>query len=559
MNVPQTASLVLGSLGILRIDHLAVTTDDLPRVVAEYLALPGARLVRGPGENVRQGVRFAFVQVNDGLSVEILAPLGSGDSPIGRHLAQGGGVYHLCYAVADLDQALLAAKKHGARIVAPPVPDIAFDQRRIVFLLHAKLGLLELVEADPIEIAASAGKPQPLPEAPPTNSQKADSATLDEIVCSLLPGMDTADLPDSGLDYTPGWDSLTQLRIIMAIESAFGISISSTALERLTTYRRLQDYLRGESGTSRIVAGGARPLQQPIAGRSSRQASRSPNRLLQANLLSALAPYYGKPVLTHCDVIRAAAFISRENLQVGEVLMAHTALLDSLPVKLFVCAFNYQFPKTRNIDLRSAPVQVGSLNQHMLEHWAGWRTTDPVFSWLTRAPEEAIDAAEGKTTVAFGGRSAFAAAVAGKGALLLYGTGVEILTLVHHAEWLAGGVPYRYNKLFAGTLVDWNGEHRSIDYLLHVRPWERYLDYDWAGIEQLLIDAGVIHHIVPAVPVCGFLLDAAGAVAALTEAIKYAPLCLLDAASREWVEPELSRLGRRFELADFESAAQREK
>jgi hypothetical protein len=257
--------------------------------------------------------------------------------------------------------------------------------------------------------------------------------------------------------------------------------------------RRLQDYLRRECGTSGTVANGVRSYQQqPIARRFGREASRTPDRLLQANLLAELVPYYGKPVLAHCDVIRAAAFVSQEILQVGEFLEAHMVWLDSLPVKLLVAAFNYQFTKTRSIVLRTAPIEVGLLNQHMLEHWAGWRTADPVFSWLTRAPEPTIDAAEGETTVAFGGSSAFAACVAGKGAVLFYGTSVDALTLIYHAEWRAGGVPYRYNKQFAGTLIDWNDEHRPIDYLLHVRPWGQHLSYDWASIERRLIDSGVL-------------------------------------------------------------------
>ena len=91
-----------------------------------------------------------------------------------------------------------------------------------------------------------------------TNSQDVDSARLDEIACSLLSGMDTKDLPDSGLDNTPGCGSMTELRIIMAIKYCFGISILTTVLEQLTTCQRLQDFLRPESGTARTVASGGR-------------------------------------------------------------------------------------------------------------------------------------------------------------------------------------------------------------------------------------------------------------------------------------------------------------
>jgi len=385
------------------------------------------------------------------------------------------------------------------------------------------------------------------------NAPEAHLARLRELLGSLL-DLDLATLPESGLDRTPHWDSLMQLRIIMAVESAFGISIPSSALEQLTTYPALEEFLLRARFAPATSVSRTGPLHSPVARCSNRQVSRSNDQLLQANVLSALKPYYGRPVLVHCDALAAAAFVGRENLPGTGILAAHAAWLDRLPVKLRISAFHYQFPRSGRIDLRTAPVEVGSLNQYMLEHWAGWRTTDPIFSWLVRTAEPAVDAWDGNHLVAFGERSAFAESVAQQGAVLLYGTGARSLTLIHHAEWRAGGVPYRYQKRFVGNLVDWNGNRRNIDYLLHVRPWDCSLDYDWAGIAQTLITAGAMRPLVPHAPRCGYLVDASGAVAALTQSIQCDPLCLLDRASRAWVEPALSKLGRAFELADFETA-----
>ncbi|MGL6540776.1 VOC family protein [Aeromonas hydrophila] len=74
--------------------------------------MPGARLWKGPSVNTAQDVRYAFVQVSGGVTFEILAPL-SEKSPIRGHLSRGGGVYHICYAVDDIDIALDIAKKWG--------------------------------------------------------------------------------------------------------------------------------------------------------------------------------------------------------------------------------------------------------------------------------------------------------------------------------------------------------------------------------------------------------------------------------------------------------------
>jgi catechol 2,3-dioxygenase-like lactoylglutathione lyase family enzyme len=143
----MTRSL-LSSCGVVYIDHIAVTTPDFDKTVAEYLSLPGSRLLKGPGNNPTQKVRYAFVLLDRGMVIEILG-VGE-DSPIERHVRQGGGPYHFCYAVEDIDRSVAQARMSGARIVADPAEDVAFDGRRVAFLFHDSLGLFELVEASPV-------------------------------------------------------------------------------------------------------------------------------------------------------------------------------------------------------------------------------------------------------------------------------------------------------------------------------------------------------------------------------------------------------------------------
>ena len=79
--------------------------------------------------------------------VEILSP--EKDSPIAGHVKRGGGPYHFCYAVPDMDAAIDAAQQNSAKVVVAPVPDVAFDGRRVAFLFHEAHGIFELVEAIP--------------------------------------------------------------------------------------------------------------------------------------------------------------------------------------------------------------------------------------------------------------------------------------------------------------------------------------------------------------------------------------------------------------------------
>jgi len=113
----------------------------------EYLSLAGARLLKGPAVNQTQKVKYAFVGLSNGMVIEILSP--EQDSPIAGRVKQGGGPYHFCYAVADLDAAVEVAQDHSSMLIAAPKADVAFDGRRVAFLFHAAHGVLELVEAYP--------------------------------------------------------------------------------------------------------------------------------------------------------------------------------------------------------------------------------------------------------------------------------------------------------------------------------------------------------------------------------------------------------------------------
>jgi catechol 2,3-dioxygenase-like lactoylglutathione lyase family enzyme len=144
----------LAQLGILGVDHVAVTTRHFDQTVADYLSLPGTRIERGPGWNPTQRVDFAFVSLGSGLTVEVLGLRPDVDSPIEEHVRRGGGAYHLCYIVQDIDAALARVKEARGKLVVPPTPDVAFNGRRIAFFMHRAHGLVELVEA-----ATAAGPP----------------------------------------------------------------------------------------------------------------------------------------------------------------------------------------------------------------------------------------------------------------------------------------------------------------------------------------------------------------------------------------------------------------
>lgn len=132
----------------MRLHHVAYVTDDLDRKSAQLSALLGFRATAAPMVDSVQGVRCQFMQTGDNGLVELLEPHGE-KSPVIRHLKKGGGLYHLCFEVDDLEGTLQRLRDTGeAVVVCEPVPAPAIDNRRVAFVVTADRDLIEFLEAE---------------------------------------------------------------------------------------------------------------------------------------------------------------------------------------------------------------------------------------------------------------------------------------------------------------------------------------------------------------------------------------------------------------------------
>ena len=115
------------------INHIGVAVpsieDFLRRNDAVYSGFS-----RGPViVNQTQAIKEMFI--TDGKTVlELLEPLHE-NSPLAGYLKKNpqGGLIHVAFDVDHLESAIERVKKAGGRVVVDPVPDIAFQQRRIAF------------------------------------------------------------------------------------------------------------------------------------------------------------------------------------------------------------------------------------------------------------------------------------------------------------------------------------------------------------------------------------------------------------------------------------------
>jgi methylmalonyl-CoA/ethylmalonyl-CoA epimerase len=93
-----------------------------------------------------QRVKVAFLSIpGSDVQIELVEPAGD-QNPVQAFLGQGGGLHHLCYEVEDCDEMLAVTRQRGGIVVRRPKPAVAFEGRRIAWVLTAEKLLLEFLE-----------------------------------------------------------------------------------------------------------------------------------------------------------------------------------------------------------------------------------------------------------------------------------------------------------------------------------------------------------------------------------------------------------------------------
>lgn len=131
----------------MTLHHVGIAVESIAAAAEQYGRALGITLSTEIIEDEIQRVRVAFALVAPGVFVEFVEPLDA-ESPISRVLKSGGGIYHLCYTVPDLESAVTKVCEAGGRKVSGPSPARAFAGRRLAWVYTANRTLVELVEEE---------------------------------------------------------------------------------------------------------------------------------------------------------------------------------------------------------------------------------------------------------------------------------------------------------------------------------------------------------------------------------------------------------------------------
>lgn len=129
----------------MKFHHIGVACRNIADTVAQYELLgykwDGVEVV-----DSQQDIRITFLESEDKPLMELLAPVDEA-SPVVEILNKNGtSPYHFCYSVVDLDASIKELRALKYLVVSKPKEAVAFGGRRVAFLYHKDMGLIELVE-----------------------------------------------------------------------------------------------------------------------------------------------------------------------------------------------------------------------------------------------------------------------------------------------------------------------------------------------------------------------------------------------------------------------------
>lgn len=253
----------------------------------------------------------------------------------------------------------------------------------------------------------------------------------------------------------------------------------------------------------------------------------------------------------HSDLLKGFQ-VKLRKFNTNDLLEAHIKLLQEIvdPAQLWFPAFNLDYPKTRIHDVINTPSQMGHLSEYFRQNIATWRDEIPMHSCCGTGMAPPLFETENGVCDPWSKNSLWAQLSAAGGYLLFYGAGLDAISFLHYTEKKIG-VPYRFQKLFPGALIDKNGESRSIIGSHIVRPMGYNVHYDWDKLKGDLQQAGIWHELSDRRTRI-LLIPAKELDILWTEKLEKDPLYFLDHNTLAWVKPMLNKLNRPFTQADFE-------
>lgn len=90
-------------------------------------------------------VHICFME-KEGYVIELVSPADENSVVAGLLKKYKNAPYHICYEAASFEEDFQFLTEHGFTAIDSPTPAPAIGGRRVVFLMNASIGMIELLE-----------------------------------------------------------------------------------------------------------------------------------------------------------------------------------------------------------------------------------------------------------------------------------------------------------------------------------------------------------------------------------------------------------------------------
>ena len=356
-------------------------------------------------------------------------------------------------------QNFLAPFKVPSRIhIVDAIPKTASGklQRRIVAERFSDRGRADT--------SPSPGRAQPTggAEVPREHSAPPTGAAVDprEVLADALDVSVDALPVDAALGETAGWDSLTHVTVVIAVEGALGRKLTEREIVAVSTFQ----------GLTALLSGGRAGRHRP--GRSS-EAKDLVKRLLDLG--------YGTTAVT-----QVIGGLYGDLRSAGDAAALIDALLEALPAgaTLLRAGFTFEFCRTGRYHHRHSHCEIGLTNELFRIHPAVIRGNHPMYSYLAAGPlAEEIVAHTGPTC--WGEGSAIDRIIQRKDVTVVsLGLPLVAHNMTNMATQQKYRVPHRYFKQFSGS-ADFGDGPQPYTTAMYVRPLDGAVKNDWTALQDI--------------------------------------------------------------------------
>lgn len=134
----------------MKIHHIAYAVSSIENSKT-YFELLGFSEIKKTIEDISRKIRICFLENKEGGSNIVIELIESIDetSPITNLVKKMSGIatpYHICYEVDTIENAVEEYKKLGFILTQNVAPAIAIGNRKVAFMFHKDVGIIEFVE-----------------------------------------------------------------------------------------------------------------------------------------------------------------------------------------------------------------------------------------------------------------------------------------------------------------------------------------------------------------------------------------------------------------------------